>query len=259
MIDKLLHDRRVLVTRPTLQADELVAAIEASGGEAVRFPVMRIVARDRNEVAADFAASPSPDIAIFVSRNAVEHGWFAVRGCGARIAAVGPTTAAAIDAQNCAVDIAPDSGWDSEHLLADPALEDVSGLDVTIVRGQHGREHLGDTLIERGARVTYLPVYERQINRIPQIECDRLSEDWAEGRIDCVTVLSVESLRFLLELLPDDATKRLASTPLVAPGRRVIQTACELVSGIPATMASGPRAADIVDAVIESLQSGKGR
>ena len=257
MSAKLLQGRRVLVTRPTLQADELVAAIESAGGEAIRFPVMRIVGRNRHDVAADFAAARSPDIAIFVSRNAVEHGLFAIRGSGARIAAIGPTTAAAIDAQNVAIDIRPSGGWDSENLLAHPALQDIAGLDVTIVRGQHGLELLGDTLTKRGARVTYLQAYERKINRIPREDLDRLNDDWIDGRVDCVTVMSVESLEFLLTLLPQGAVERLASTPLVAPGKRVIQTACELIPGISATMASGPRAADIVDAVIDALDPGQ--
>jgi uroporphyrinogen-III synthase len=254
---KLLQGRRIVVTRPTLQANELVAAIESAGGEAIRFPVMRIVARSRHDVASDYAAAPSPDIAVFVSRNAVEHGYFAVRGSGAKIAAVGPTTAAAIDAQNGGVDIRPNGGWDSEHLLAHPELQDVAGLDITIVRGQSGRELLGDTLTKRGARVTFLMAYERKINRIPQNELDQLDDDWTNGCVDCVTVMSVESLEFLLELLPKAAMERLAATPLVAPGRRVIQTACELIPGISATMASGPRAADIVDAVIEALDPGQ--
>jgi uroporphyrinogen-III synthase len=256
---KLLQGRRVLVTRPTLQANELVAAIESAGGEAIRFPVMRIVARNRHDVASDFAAAHSPDIAIFVSRNAVEHGLFAVRGCGARIAAIGPTTAAAIDAQNVALDIRPSGGWDSENLLAHPALQDMAGLDVTIVRGQRGLELLGDTLTKRGARVNYLWAYERKISTIPQEELGQLDDDWMNGRVDCVTVMSVESLEFLLELLPEGASERLASTPLVAPGKRVIQTACELIPGISATMASGPRAADIVDAVIEALGPGQSK
>ena len=255
---KRLYGRRILVTRPTLQANELVAAIESAGGEAIRFPVMRIVARDRHDVATDFAAAHSPDIAIFVSRNAVEHGLFAVRGSGAKIAAIGSTTAAAIDAQMVAVDIGSNGGWDSEHLLAQPALQDIEGLEITIVRGQRGLELLGDTLRKRGARVTYLPAYERKINKIPQDELDQLRDDWTNGRVDCVTVMSVESLEFLLELLPKDAIERLPSTSLVAPGRRVIQTACELIPGISTTMASGPRAADIVDAVIEALDPGQG-
>ena len=254
---KLLQGRRILVTRPTLQANELVATIESAGGEAIRFPVMRIVARNRNDIISDFAAAHSPDIAILVSRNAVEHGLFAVRGSGAKIAAIGPTTSAAIDAQNVAIDIRPDGGWDSENLLAHPALQDIRGLDVTIVRGQHGLELLGDTLKKRGARVTYLQAYERKIGNIPQDEVDLLEEDWANGRVDCVTVMSVESLEFLLKLLPKGAIDRLASTPLVAPGKRVIQTACELIPGISATMASGPRASDIVDAVIGALGPGQ--
>jgi len=42
MREKSLAGLRVLVTRPADQSDELVAAIEDSGGEAIRFPVIRI-------------------------------------------------------------------------------------------------------------------------------------------------------------------------------------------------------------------------
>jgi uroporphyrinogen-III synthase len=254
---KPLLGRRILVTRPAAQANELVAAVEAAGGQAIRFPVLQIVGRDRKDIATDFSQSHSPDVAIFVSSNAVEHGLFAVRDSNAKIAAIGPATAAAIDARNVPIDISPNDGWNSEQLLAHPALENVAGLDITIVRGQHGRELLEDTLTGRGAQVTCLPVYDREINRIPQEEICQLKADWENGRVDCVTVMSVDTLDSLLQLLPNEVIERLASTPLVAPGKRVIQTACELIPGISATMASGPRAADIVDAVIEALRFGK--
>ena len=248
---------RVLVTRPTLQADALIAVIESAGGEVVRFPVMKITGRKPEQVATDFAASHSPDIAIFVSRNAVDHGLAAIRGSGALIAAVGPTTKAAIEAQNVVVDIVPPGGSDSEHLLRHSMLKDVDGKNITIVRGEGGRELLADTLRERGAKVTYLPVYRRQINNISAEEIARLDQAWREGGIDCVTVLSVETLEYLLQLLPPTAIERLRQTPLVAPSERVIQTALERLPGIPAVVASGPRAADMLNALMDLRHSGR--
>jgi uroporphyrinogen-III synthase len=257
MSENSLAGFRVLVTRPADQSDELVAAIENSGGEAIRFPVIRILGRDPKIVAGEFAILPTPDIVIFVSSNAAEHGLPAVRDCGARLAAIGPATSAAISATGARVDIAPSNGFDSEQLLQHPELQNVNGKTVLIVRGKSGRELLRDTLRERGADVSYLAVYDRERNTIPAAEVAKLDDAWRNGRIDCVTVMSVETLENLLLLLPAASLEALRKTPLVAPGERVIQTVMELVPGIPAIQASGPRAADILNALKDLRHSGQ--
>jgi len=243
-----LAGMRVLVTRPDDQSGELAAAIEAAGGSAIRFPVIRIVARDAS---GDAGRMPAPDVVIFVSRNAVLHGLDLVRDRGAAIAAVGPATATAIEAAGVRVDILPVGAFDSEHLLETPELQDVAGKTVVIVRGESGRELLADTLAARGASVHYLPVYRRERNDLPADRIGALADDLVASRIDAITIMSVETLEALLALLPDDARAALEETPLVAPGDRVIQTASELVPGMPAIRAAGPRAADIVNALVE--------
>lgn len=257
MNDGPLAGCRILVTRPEHQADELVAAIESAGGEAIRFPVIQIVGRSQEIVAQEFALLPKPDICIFVSRNAVEHGLPVIRDSGSALAAIGPTTRDAIEAAGSRVTIGSDDGFNSEHLLAHPALHDVRGRSVLIIRGDSGREALANTLRERGADVSYLSVYRREIRRAPAIELESLVAKWRDGDIDCVTVMSVETLENLLQQMPPDLSERLRQTPLVAPGARVIQTAMELVAGISAVMASGPQTADMLNALIETLHSGQ--
>jgi len=255
--DDPLAGYRILVTRPEHQADELVAAIQSAGGEAVRFPVIQIIGRSPNVVAQEFAALPKPDICIFVSRNAVDHGLAVVRDCGAAFTAVGPTSRAAIEAAGTEVTISPDDGYDSEQLLAHPALNDVRGQTVLIIRGESGREHLADTLKSRGADVGYLSTYRREQRRASADELHMLDTSWRAGGIDCVTVMSVESLKNLLQQLPPTSLERLRQTPLVAPGARVIQTAMELLPGITAVTAAGPQTADMLSALIETLHSGQ--
>ncbi|MDA0680449.1 MAG: uroporphyrinogen-III synthase [Proteobacteria bacterium] len=257
MSDGPLAGYRVLVTRPALQADELVAAIESAGGEAIRFPVIQIIGHDPDVISGEFASMPRPDIAIFVSVNAVLYGLDPVRSSGAAIAAVGPSTKMAIEAAGVAVSISVDDGFDSESLLGHPALNDVSDKTVTIVRGENGREILGNTLRDRGADVNYLATYRRSIRQAAEDEFQLLEERWDRGEIDCVTVLSVETLENLLLQLPSASLEALRRTLLVAPGARVIQTAKELVPGISAVMASGPRTADILNALIKARQSGQ--
>ncbi len=248
---------RVLVTRPAHQADELATAIEKAGGEAIRFPVIQIIGRNPEIVAQELASVPNPDIVIFVSRNAVEYGLPAVRACDAAIAAIGPTTRAAIEASGVAVAISSDRGFDSAQLLAHPALKDVRDKSIIIVRGESGRELLADTLKKRGADVGYLSAYRREIRLAPQDEIDALDKRIRNNTIDCITVMSVETLKNLLQQLPLTSLEPLRQARLVAPGERVIQTAMELVPGILAIMSSGPQTADMLNALIEARHSGQ--
>ena len=170
MSDMGLAGIGVLVTRPDQQADELVQAVESCGGQAFRFPTIEIVPRDAAAVNAVASVLPNPDIAIFVSRNAVRYGFEYAEA--ARIAAIGSATAGAIEAAGRSVDIRPESGFDSEHLLREAAFEQISSTIIRIIRGQDGREVLARTLRERGATVDYLAVY------------DRLKPEYGTARID---------------------------------------------------------------------------
>ena len=248
MTDMPLQGFGVLVTRPRAQTTELVHAIQKQGGEVICFPAIEIVPRDRAEIAADAAALPTPDIAIFVSRNAVDHGL--LHAAGAAIAAIGPATASAILAAGQTVEIHPDNGYDSESLLAEPALHEVAGKQVRIIRGSKGRELLAETLRERGASVEYLTVYER---KLPTVSPDLLAEvemAWRDGKIKAITVMSIATLDNLSTLLPEWCASQLENMPLVTPAARVIKEALNRYPESTPILASGPQAAAMVDAII---------
>jgi len=229
----------VLVTRPVAQSGELVDAIEDAGGQAIRFPVMDIDGAAAADVAKAFADLPQPDIIVFVSRNAVIYGLAAINTVDALIAVIGPATKAAVEKNGAQVDIVPEQGSDSEQLLAHPNLQDVEGKTITIVRGEHGREKLAETLRSRGASISYLPVYQRQLHSASAGELAALDKSWHDGEVDCVTVMSVETLHNLLQLIPSACRELLVETPLVAPSARVIQTAEESIPGISTVLAPG--------------------
>ena len=244
----LLTGTGVLVTRPRTQATELADAIERQGGQAFCFPVIEIVARDPHEIDDDVAEQASPDIVIFISRNAVEHG---IRyTAGALIAAIGPATADAVRAAGRVVDIQPSSGYDSEHLLTEAPLQDVAGKHVRIIRGSQGREVLANELRERGATVDYLSVYER---RLPAVDPDTLAElerRWRQGGINVITIMSVQSLANLARILPDWCAAQVASTPLVTPSGRVLKETLDRYPASRPVLAAGPGADDMVQAII---------
>jgi len=244
MSDTTLAGVGVLVTRPTQQADELVQAIDSHGGQAFHFPTIEIVPRDSADISASASALPHPDIAIFVSSNAVRHGLeFAET---ARIAAIGPATAAAIEASGRSVDIRPASGFDSEHLLGEAAFEQVSNTAIRIIRSQDGRELLATSLRERGATVDYLAVYDRLKPEYEPARIDEYVSGWQSGEINVVTAMSVAALNNLVALTPDSCLNLLARTPLVTPASRVIQEALNRFPDIPAVLAEGTQADEIV-------------
>ncbi len=238
----------VLVTRPRNQAAELVSAIEARGGSAWCFPVLEIAPYDELVVRNSVARLGKPDIAIFVSRNAVEYGIDFTDG--AEIAVIGPATAQAVAEAGRVVDLQPADGFDSEHLLAEERLQNVAGQRIRIIRGSEGRELLADELRKRGATIEYLSVYERRLPRVdPGLLAD-IEARWRAGDIGVVTVMSVASLDNMVRLLPAWCEQRLEDTPLVTPAGRVIK---EVLRRYPASrpiQARGPGAEDMVEAII---------
>jgi uroporphyrinogen-III synthase len=245
----------VLVTRPVDRAQDLIEAIRAAGGSVVAFPVLEIETRDSIILGEEQAKLPQPDIAIFVSSNAVRFGLRYLPETGIRIAAIGPATRASIEAEGRTVDICPASGFDSEHLLREPELLKPKGKIIRIVRADSGRELLATTLRERGAQVDYLSVYRRIPRRHSDDEFEQLERAWKTGQIRFVTVLSVATLESLWSALPDYCRAALPETPLVTPSERVIQTASERIPGIQAILAPGPQAGDMVRAMITALET----
>jgi uroporphyrinogen-III synthase len=254
MADTPLGGAGVLVTRPQRQADGLAKAIESRGGVAIRFPVIEARPLPQADIIAVTETLQIPDIAILVSANAVR---FGLRYTGdAAIAAVGPATARSIEKSGRQVDIHSPDGFNSEQLLATPELQDVAGKTVRIIRGNGGRELLASMLRERGAIVEYLEVYRRIIPDYDEKEIAAISDRWRDGDIDVVTIMSVETLRNLVELLPAEGLEYLGKTRLVTPASRVIKAANGRFPGIPTTLAKGPQAGEMVEAIVASMQPG---
>lgn len=255
MSDQPLAGVGVLVTRPVHQSGELRNAIEAAGGRTILFPVVDIAPRAAADVATDLRALRTPDIVIFISANAVQHGLDKINSNRSQLAAIGPATTRALEAANVSVDIQPQGGFDSEHLLATDSLTNVAGKTILIVRGGSGRELLAETLRARGANVDYLPVYDRSTCKPDMSELENLQETWRNGQIDAVMIMSVASLHGLLEILPAYCIDQLQKTRLVAPSTRVIQTALEQIPGLTGILSPGPGALDMTGALIASLQT----
>lgn len=221
----------VLVTRPAAQAEPLCRRIEAAGGRAIRFPVLEILdPADRAPLLGVIDRLDTFDLAIFISPNAVTKTLNLLLGRRAlppclRIAAIGRGSARELTRAGITADIVPPRPYNSEALLASPALQAVAGQRIVIFRGDGGREVLGDELRRRGAQVEYAEAYRRVR---PDTDVGRLQRHWARGELDVVTVTSGEGLRNLFELVGKLGREWLRRTPLVVVSERGAALAHEL-------------------------------
>ncbi len=200
---------------------------------AVRFPLLAIEALATPSVlSAELERLPPYDWWIFISANAVS---FALNGndgkirhlCGqVNVAAVGQATANALEAHGVTEVWVPETGFNSEALLAAPELQEVLGKRVLCVRGQGGRELLAETLRMRGAHVDYLEVY-RRVTLLPDLaEVQALIDAQA---LNVIQLSSGEALVHLLKLF--EQTKYLEflrEIPLVVISERLQRQALEL-------------------------------
>jgi uroporphyrinogen-III synthase len=236
-----LRGRGILVTRPGERAGNLARLIEASGGRAHLFPAIGIE---------DLPAPPALrqldrfDLAVFVSPTAVAKilahldAW--PRALPA--AAVGGGTRRELERRGVKGVISPQSGADSEALLALTEMQQVAGKRVVIFRGEGGRELLGDTLRSRGARVEYAAGYRRT-----RPKAERL---WKEDEIDAITVSSSQGLANLFEVL--DAAF-LKSRPLFVPHPRVEGNARE--RSVREVVVAGPSDEQVLEALVAYFRS----
>jgi len=217
-----LEGRGILITRPRGQAQGLAKLIEAAGGRAILFPAIEIQEVPLPKLA-EF------DLAIFVSPTAVKRALAAMKWPRhAKAAALGRGTQRELERHGIKGIIAPDSGADSEALLAVPELQRVAGRRVVILRGEGGRSLLGDTLAARGARVEYAECYRRVR---PQTDSGPLLAAFASGAVHAVTVSSAEGLENLFEMLGAAGREHLKKTPLFVPHPRIAAEAKRLGLG----------------------------
>lgn len=236
----LLKGIRVLVTRPAAQAGHLCALLEQSGAECEALPAMDIIAHADTESQARLQHAQAWDMLIFVSRNAVEYALPCLDKAGLPVvAAIGRKTAELLQQENINVEIIPPR-FDSESLLAMPAMQRVAGKRILIVRGVGGREKLAEILLQRGAVVEYAEVYQRIR---PHKNAARLQHLLAQQQLNAITIGSGDTLLNLVELAGEEKDA-LRSLPLVVMSARIGKLAEQLGFADTGNIHIAPEASD---------------
>ncbi|WP_136248490.1 uroporphyrinogen-III synthase [Halomonas borealis] len=239
----------VLICRPGPRAAALADAIAARGvavehGDAMALDPLPETAQQRS-VWLDFdqyrrVVVVSPFAAECLA-EALERYWPQLP-VGVDYYAVGAATAAVLHRELGVRVHLPPAGDTSEALLALGSLRRLDEQRVLLVAGEGGRPLLGETLAERGARLTRLALYRRRL-LAPDAGLERRL---AEGDYRALVVTSGEILEHLARWCSHTALHQ----PLIVSSTRLATLADTLGFRRP-VVASGATPAALADAVAE--------
>ena len=207
---KPLFGRRIVVTRSRHQAGDLVRLLEDLGAETIETPTIQIVdPEDWRPVDAAIRRLRDFDWLVLTSANGADRFFGRLLSLGldcralasAKVCAIGPATAARIEAHGLRPDLRPQQNV-AESVVEVFGRIDLRGRKILIPRGAVARELLPRALADMGAEVTEVKVY-RTVR--PETRLDELRERLRRGEVDLVTFTSSSTVRHFVEMLSDRA------------------------------------------------------
>lgn len=226
-----LSARRVLVTRPAQQAAEFIELLRTRDIESLAFPTIEILPLElSHQLETQFLSLNQYDLLIFISANALKQAVellqkLAISPASIRvkIATIGQATLDVAREYGFKVDLTPQSGFNSESLLAMQELQadNIKGERCLIIRGIGGLGLLAEKLQQRGMDVQYAEIYQRIAPEIDKFASRKLlSESWKSLNVGVISVTSNESLQNLYDMLKQPGKAEMLATPLIVVSSR---------------------------------------
>jgi uroporphyrinogen-III synthase len=248
-MNRSLHGLRVLNTRPQEQAQPLSANIQAAQGIAIELPTLEI------QTTTDWL-SQLPDLngvqqAIFISANAVKHCFIQLQQAQIhwpstiKVIAIGNGSATLLKQFGVQVHATPLIP-DSEHLLVLPCLQQPQKQKILLFKGEGGRPLIEESLLQQGAELIALNVYQRVL---PKINDQFIKSIWRDDLVDIILLTSEQSMRHLFQLFPEGAHHWLRNKTCLVISERLAQSASSL--GIKHIIRSHPEG--IMNALFDSV------
>ena len=218
----------VLVTRPGPEGQSLCQQLADEGIQAIHHPLIRIV--DNPPSSNLSTLLKNSDIIIAVSYHAVT----AAQNILSKTASIWPSSplylgvgqkTAHVLSKVCKQKVNYPQVSDSEHLLKLTELNDVNNKSILILRGNGGRELIRDSLLNRGAQVSYCETYRREY--IP-ISDNNTYQAWINEKTSKVVITSQEQLEYLRSITPDEYLAWLSTRQLFVPSQRIVERAQQL-------------------------------
>ena len=232
---KPLFGKRVLVTRAAEQSESLAQALRERGAATVELPMIRIEPpADPSQLSAAVRRLSSYTWVVFTSQNGVRAFFAELAADGgdtrrlghARIAAIGPSTAEALQAVRRALrrharQLIAAKRWpmscSREH------GGDMQGVRVLLPRAAVARDVLPETLRAAGAEVDVVEAY--RTHGASEETADRLRELLERGQLDVITFTASSTVEHTLAASAADAAARLRGLTLASIGPITTQTA----------------------------------
>ncbi|MCC7104375.1 MAG: uroporphyrinogen-III C-methyltransferase [Chloroflexi bacterium] len=251
-----LHGKRVLVTRAREQASALADRLAEQGARPLEFPSIKIQPlADPGSLDAALAELAGYAWVVFTSANGVraaferlERSHRDARAFGAaRIAAIGPATAAGLAERGLRADLVS-SGATAEAVAADLTPRVEPGQRVLLARADLAQPALAEALTAAGALVDDVVAYQTAPTMDGHDEVRRRLE---AGEVDVVTFTSASTVRNLLAGL--DGAQSLLARPLIACIGPVTAEAAR-ARGLRVDLVAPTHTIDgLVDALVEAL------
>ncbi len=216
-----LCGKRILVTRAREQASGFAERLEAQGAEVLEFPLITF-AFPETWILLDQAIERLGTYrwVIFTSANGVEAFFLRLRVLrqdsrrlgSAKICAIGPATAEALEKHSIVPDVVPVE-FRAEGIIEAFKPHDLHGARILLPRAEVARDVLPRELEKRGATVEVVPAYRT-------VKADSgggvLKQLLEERKIDLLTFTSSSTVTNFVELLKTEDVKALLEGVLIA-------------------------------------------
>ena len=220
-----LRGKRILITRAHEQASILAEKIRALGGEPIEFPTIDFAPlADFRELDDALAHIRDFDWIVFTSANGARYTAERLRDLGmsvavlamAKIAAIGPATARALEQLGLRVDFVP-TKFLGEQIAIELPIE--RGQRALLLRADIASDALEKKLSERGVAVTDMDAYRTVTPSKPMFDL---------SGIDAVTFTSSSTARNFVTMLNGNVDAILAGAAVFCIGPVTAETAREL-------------------------------
>lgn len=254
-----LAGRRILVTRAARQSSKLSEALRSMGAKPVEVPVLEIRPPDSFEpLDAILRNFSSYDWLLLTSANTVHALASRAQVLGLdlpvlqprQIAAIGSATADAAREIGLLITLIPER-YVAESLLAALQIRvgNLYGKRILLVRAKVARDILPDSLIQEGAKLTVVDVYQ---TGIPTNSSDLLRQALAGG-LDAATFTSSSSVQNLASVAHEAGIPfPFKGVPAISIGP-ITSSTLRSLSWEPAAEASSSDIAGLIDAMRQRL------
>lgn len=220
---------RVLNTRPAKQAQAFTQTLKNAGFVAVTLPGLEIAPNTIDWLSPILPLKQAHQ-AIFISPNAVTYCFDYLKNKNIDwpetilVTAIGNTTAAKLKSygiQFCQVPAIATS----EHLIQLDSFQSIQHETIFLFKGNHGRELIAQSLLEKGGNIIPVSVYNTRKSTIPE---EYITNLWQNDAIDTIVFTSVQALQHITSAFTEESLVWFCNKPCLVISERLALEAARL-------------------------------